>query len=122
MEKEIKICFAMYCKYMMSIIKLDKNYTDEIINNMTIDNIKTDINIINMKYIIGSVYSISESSIAILAYKHIKSLIDEHNTINKITIIDNNYLLLKNRLDELEKQKSLSINEKEQLKQKGWLF
>ena len=125
MEDEIRTCFGMYSKFISGVIKLDKIYTDEIISRMSMEQIKTELNIMHMKYIVNSVYSISESSIGSIAYKHMKQLIDDHFSQNRVSLIDSDYLTIKSRLDKLEnKEKDKNIINVTDVddKPKGWLF
>lgn len=74
MDNEIRSCFCLYLHYMKSNIK---NLQDYDIQNMTISQIKAQLEFVHMQYILTtSSYSLSETAPAIVAYKHLKQMIE----------------------------------------------
>jgi len=126
MDKEIKICFGMYYNYINSIIKLTVECIPDNVDGMSVDEIRSYANILHMKYILSSSYSVSESSIAIISYKHLTGLIDKNLLLNKINIIDNDYLSTKEKINKIEAQlnhvnNNTSVDDLKD-KPKGWIF
>ncbi len=80
MDQEIKLCFTLYLNYMKSQIKNLKSYN---IDDMTIAQIRIQLDVIQMQYIIGS-FSISKTSIAYAGYIHLTQMIDSNYTIMKL--------------------------------------
>lgn len=74
MENSIKYCFKLFVQYMKtSSVKDLKTYDT---GNMTIEQIRAEIDVIYMKYILASTYTISETAVGTVAYKHLKEMID----------------------------------------------
>lgn len=78
MESTIKSCFEIYQNNLKSIH--NTTYTPE---TMTIEEIENTIDLIHMKYIMASTYSISKSCIQCVAYNHLKSLIEQYYERNE---------------------------------------
>ena len=75
MLQTIKSCFTMYYDNVKNIIKCNKVYDVE---TMTVTDIENEIDIIHMKYILGSTFSISPTSIQCMSYTHLKNIIDQY--------------------------------------------
>lgn len=88
MEAPIKICFNLFAQYMKATIKDLRNYDT---SNMSIEQIRGEIDIIYMKYILASTYSLSDTAVGSVAYKHLKDMIDKNENRQ-----------LKQELDELK--------------------
>lgn len=125
MNREIRTCFGLYNNYIKTIVKPIDEYTSAEIDDMSIDDIRTFANVLHMKYILSS-YSISETSTAMIAYKHLTSLIDKNTLLNKMDIIDNDYLLTKDKVGRLElvldKINGVRDVENNDDKRKRWIF
>lgn len=81
MISTIKICFALYYDNIKNVIKSEFNEYD--LDNMTINMIESEIEIIHMKYILSSVFSVSPTSVQFMAYNHLMSLIKKYHEINE---------------------------------------
>lgn len=75
MCSDIKQCFDLFVKYLRSNVK---NIEIIVTDNMTITDIKTQTNIAYMQYILSNGFSVSASSVAVIAYEHLKKMIDEY--------------------------------------------
>jgi len=75
-ESEIKLCFNLFVNHMKCNIKELRTYD---VPTMTINQIRAEIDVIYMKYILCSSYSVSDSSIGVVAYNHLKKMIDGSN-------------------------------------------
>jgi hypothetical protein len=95
METEIKTCFGLFVKHMRSTIK---NLPEYDIDNLTIQDIRGEIEVIYMKYIMASSFLISETSVGVLAYKHLKQMIDGNDINEKIIKLETEISELKNKL------------------------
>lgn len=74
MEQSIKHCFNLFVQYMKSSALKDlRNYDT---NNMTVEQIRNEIDIIYMKYILASSYTLSDTAVGVVAYNHLKNMID----------------------------------------------
>lgn len=73
MEGEIKLCFNLFVNHMKSNVKDLRTYDA---STMTVNQIRGEIDVIYMKYILCSSYSVSDSSIGVVAYNHLKKMID----------------------------------------------
>jgi hypothetical protein len=126
MDKQIQVCFRLYFNYMKSQIK----HLHELdIESMSVVDIKGQLEIVYMQYIIASNYSISETSPYTVGYKQLKNMISESNS--NLSIENAN---LKRELKSLKatmmdtlvpsvENVSESIASEEQPKQKaGWFF
>ena len=92
MENEIKMCFCLYLNH----IKLNvKNIQDLDVSSMTIDLIRSQLNIIHMQFILTSPsYSISETSPSFVAYNHLKKMIDGEDINMKCQKLESDIKLL----------------------------
>lgn len=137
MENEIKTCFSLYLNLIKGSLKNIREYD---ISDMTISNIRSQLDVIHMQYIVtSSSYSISESSPSMIAYKHLRNMIDTNDINNKcqklesdmkMIVMENS--LLKEELQELKNKisntlftptnQSVTASQKEPSKeqQKGW--
>lgn len=130
MDKDIRICFELYLQHINVLIKSETNLDTEMINKMSIDEIRTLANILHMKFILSSTYSLAETNVSVIAYKHLINLIDKNILLNKINIIDENYLSIKDRLyivetfiGSIKENKQDPKNDQKKLdNSKGWLF
>ena len=92
MESEIKTCFCLYLNHIKSNIK---NVQDYDVSKMTITQIRSQLNIIHMQYILtSSSYSVSEASPCVVAYKHLKKMIDVDDNNSKYQKLDSDVKLL----------------------------
>lgn len=74
MEHSIKYCFNLFVQYMKtSSVKDLRNYDT---STMTIEQIRAEIDIIYMKYILASTYTLSDTAVGTVAYRHLKEMID----------------------------------------------
>lgn len=74
MEPSIKNCFNLFVQYMKSSALKDlRNYDT---SSMTVEQIRAEIDIIYMKYILVSSYTLSDTAVGVVAYKHLKEMID----------------------------------------------
>lgn len=74
MENSIKHCFNLFVNYMKTSSLNDLKKYDTTI--MTIEQIRAEIDIIYMRYVLVSTYSLSDSAVGTVAYKHLKEMID----------------------------------------------
>lgn len=74
MESSIKHCFNLFVRYMGTMIKDIKTYDT---TTMTVEQIRYEIDIIYMKYILVSTYTISETAVGTVAYKHLRDMVDK---------------------------------------------
>jgi len=74
MENSIKHCFNLYVQYMKTSSLKDLRGYDT--STMTIDQIRVEIDIIYMKYILASTYTLSDTAVGTVAYRHLKDMID----------------------------------------------
>ena len=91
MDKTIKTCFCLYVNHMKNIVKNLNEYDYSV---LTLNEIRDELNIIYIKYILSSPYSISDNSIGIVAYKHIKKMLDEESSKTKYIKIVNEFKML----------------------------
>lgn len=91
MDNEIRICFSLFVNHMRTTVK---NLTEYDYNSMTSQQIRGEIDVIFMKYILCSTFSVSDSSIGVVAYKHLKKMIDNDEMKIKYYKIDNEMKLL----------------------------
>lgn len=79
MEQEIKQCFLLYVTYMKSNIKDLQDYDTD---NMSILQIKTQTNLIHMKYLMTcGMYSVTKTSPIIMGFNHLMNLINDFESI-----------------------------------------
>jgi len=124
MEAEIIECFKLYYGYMREQLRLPELANDKI-EKMTIDEIRTQVEVLYMRHVLISTRVVSKTSKGQTIYKHMKSLLNDYITLNKISTIDHNYMSLMERTTKAEtnveklanKLKSTTTDEK-----KGWLF
>ena len=83
MSNEIKACFQSYVNFMTStqLKKIDTVCPEEI-QLMTNSQIGSELDLIHMQYILLSPFSVSKTTPAYVAYKHLKEMIDTGD-INK---------------------------------------
>lgn len=91
MENEIRMCFYLWTTHMKNTIKDLRNYDT---TNMTVNQIKAETDIIYMKYILASSYSISDSSVGVISYNHLKKMIECSNTEKNYNKIENELKML----------------------------
>jgi hypothetical protein len=122
MLSTIKICFSLYSENLKNIIKSDKVYDLE---SMDIQEIESEINIIHMKYILTSIYSISTTSTQYNAYIHMINMIEKYYKIhgypaenNIITLDDDSQKILQ----ENNKIPEDLTNDTQPIPKKGWFF
>lgn len=114
MESEIKTCFCLYLNHIKSNIK---NVHDYDVSKMTISQIKSQLNIIHMQYILtSSSYAVSEASPCVVAYKHLKKMIDVDDNNSKyekfesdIKILNLENAILKQELNDLKNKISNTL-------------
>ncbi len=139
METTIKICFTLYSDYLKPLIKSDTVYN---IDNMTIDEIDSEVDIIHMKFILTSKYSISPTSIPSISYLHMKSIIEKYNNTyrfvvnNEVNLVNIESTQCTNETDECpqnenvmkeciqndDEQKPIQTQEQISVTKKGWIF
>ena len=90
MDTEIRTCFSLYVGYIKNTVKHLPDYD---YNSMTIKQIRGELDIIYMKYILVSSF-ISETAIGVIGYKHIKKMIDDDDLKNKYYRIESELKLL----------------------------
>src|SRR5271170_337398 len=78
-------CYQQFVEYLCSKLKCC-SHVDENITNMDIKDIKTSAQILYMKYILQSNYSINENSIVPIAYKHLIEVIEDESKDTHIMI------------------------------------
>lgn len=84
MLSTIKICFGLYYDNFKNIIRSDVIYD---VDNMSVEEIEAQVDIIYMKYITMSSFSISKTSIQSVAYTHMKNVIYNYKlSINVPTV------------------------------------
>lgn len=76
MEYPIKHCFNLYVQYMKTSSLKDFRQYDT--STMTIEQIRAEIDIIYMKYILVTSYTLSDTAVGSVAYRHLKEMIDGH--------------------------------------------
>ena len=113
MDNEIRKCFFLYLNHIKSTIKGLQDYD---IQNMTILQIRAQIDVIHMQYILTSSFSVSETSPCVIGYKHLKEMIDGNCNDIKYQKLDNDVKLLtlentilKRDLDDLKSKISDSL-------------
>lgn len=113
MDNEIRICFSLFVSHMKQTLK---NLPEYDYNTITSQQIKSEMEVIYMKYILSSSFSISESSVGVVAYKHLKKMVDDnekkskYNTMEsdlKIIALENT--ILKQELNELKNKISTTL-------------
>lgn len=98
MEKEIRICFKLYLNYIKQYVKHLQEYD---VNEMSVSDIDSQLDVIHMQCIIASGYSISKTSPCIIAFNHLKKMIADNNSCYKCQCKDIENKKLKQALDEL---------------------
>jgi hypothetical protein len=85
MCSDIRQCFDLFIKYLKNNVK---NIEVSVSDNMTIIDIKTQTNVAFMQYILSYGFSVPSTSVPVLAYEHLKKMIDEHleNDCKKISL------------------------------------
>ena len=86
MDNEIRICFSLFVGHMKSTLK---NLPEYEYGAMAIQQIKAELEVIYMKYILLSSFSISESSVGVVAYRHLKKMIEYDEMKTKYVNYDN---------------------------------
>ena len=135
MESEIKLCFNLFVNHMKSNIKDLRTYDS---STMTVNQIRGEIDVIYMKYILCSSYSVSDSSIGVVAYNHLKKMIDGsakygqlHKLESEVKALGLENAFLKQEITELKTKVSnalfptqtLTGSEVQQVQQqKKWFF
>ncbi|QKF94374.1 hypothetical protein QKU48_gp0916 [Fadolivirus algeromassiliense] len=132
MDNEIRICFSLFVNHMKGNIK---NLPEYDYNSMTIQQIRGEMDVIFMKYILNSSFSISDSSVGMVAYKHLKKMIDndemkiKYNKMeSEMKLLGLENTILKQELTELRNKVSstlfpmntLSLNTASLQQPKGW--
>lgn len=72
MDNEIRTCFSLFVNHMRNTVKTLPDYD---YNSMTSAQIAGELDVIYMKYILASSFTISDNSTGVVAYKHIKKMI-----------------------------------------------
>ena len=124
MLSTIKICFSLYYENLKTIIKSDNVYDLE---TMNIEDIESEVNIIHMKYILTSIYSISQNTIQWVSYTHMINMIDKYyerygNLENKSLSIDNKLNDKENNNISNDDKIQETIMDNPQNIPKGWFF
>lgn len=109
MLSTIKICFALYYENLKSIIKSDTIYDVE---NMDIKDIEAQVDIIHMKYITISLFSVSRTSVQFEAYIHMTNLIQKYYEINDCEVCD--------EINKVPENGTTSIATQDSETKKGW--
>lgn len=107
-EQEIKTCFTLYLNYMKSQIKNLKGYN---VDEMSISQIRIQLDVIHMQYIVSS-FSISKTSTGYVSYMHLKQMIDNY-TITKSEKLINMENDIESLKQEMEILKNKSKNDQE---------
>ena len=86
MLSTIKTCFGLYYDNFKNIIKSDIVYD---VDNMSVEEIDAQVDIIYMKYITMSSFSISLTSIQVVAYTHMKNVISSYKVSMNVPVSGN---------------------------------
>jgi len=73
---DVKQCFELFASHIRNTTK--KNIPEYDIDNMNIQDIIIQTNIIYMQYILSNSFSISTTSIPVIAFDHLKKIINEY--------------------------------------------
>ena len=113
MDNEIKLCFNLFVNHMKANIKDLKTYDA---STMTVNQIRAEIDVIYMKYILCSSYSVSDSSIGVVAYNHLKKMIDGsakngqlHKLESEVRTLGLENAILKQEINELKTKVSNAL-------------
>lgn len=113
METEIRTCFSLFVNHMRGTIKHLPEYDYD---KLTIQQIRAEMEVIFMKYILSSSYSISETSVGFVSYRHLKKMIDSDETKIKYYKIESELkmlslenTILKQELSELKNKISSTL-------------
>lgn len=118
MISTIKICFTLYYENLKKVIKSDTIYD---IESMSIRDIETEIDIIHMKYILSSPFSVSHNSVQYAAYLHIDTLIQKFNKSGEPDYCKNNETVINECINiDIPVQEENVLVEQNVVKQKGW--
>lgn len=79
METSINMCFLLYVTRMRQHVKNLKEYD---CNGMTMFDIQNEADVIYMKYLTGSPYSITEASPEVCSYRQLCSMLDRYFACN----------------------------------------
>jgi hypothetical protein len=105
MSNEIKLCFESYVKYMKSnhLKTLNTSCLEEL-SLMTSSQISSELDLIHIQYILSQTYSISETSAPVVAYKHLKRMIDTDDINKKCTQLEISLISCLQEIDLLKEQ------------------
>lgn len=115
MENEIRTCFSLFVHHLKNSIK---NLPEYKYDELSIPQIKAELNILYMKYLLNSTYLNSEKAIVITAYKHLKNMINDNKNDNNFKLLCMENFLLKQQLKD---SKIIDTQTNQQLP-KGWFF
>ena len=116
MENTIRECFFIYTNFLRQTIKNVYNYDH---TTMSIGQIRNQIDILHMGFIVHSSYTIAENSPAVIAYKQLITMIEsfqERNIREKYEELLVQHNRLKIELD------SLKDKPKVETPKSGWIF
>jgi hypothetical protein len=99
MSNDVKRCFELFVEHIRATTK--QTIPEYDINNMDIQDFITQTNILYMQYILSNYVTVSSNSITVVAYEHLKKIIDEYCN-NRIYILLCENEKLKQEVSDLE--------------------
>ena len=121
MENKIRECFSLLILFIKKNIKDINDYN---IDEMTIQDIRCEIDILYMKYILSPSCLNSDKNTVGLGYKHLRNMIRDLELSNEIRSLQMENFLLKQEIDN-HKNPSKNppcIQNENQEQPKGWFF
>lgn len=121
MENKIRECFSLLISFIRKNIKDINDYN---INTMSAQDIKCEMDLLYMKYILSSSCLNSDKNTIGLGYKHLRNMIHEFELSNEVRTLQMENFLLKQELDSYKNMSKniLPVQNDNQEQSKGWFF
>lgn len=118
MERDIAICFTLLVNYLKNRLGNINNYD---CSKMTINEIKNEVNILLMKYIVDGFFDSGDTKLrTTMAFEHMNKLLEEHDVKFKYLEMEKENKNLKEKLTDIENKIKNNTNLNEQ--SKGWFY
>ena len=85
LEGNIRKCYTLYVSFLKANIK-NLESTDQ--EDISIEQIDNQLDVLHMRYILSHAYSLSPDSVGMMAYRHLKQMIEEYNIKSTLPTAD----------------------------------
>ena len=94
LESNIRKCYTLYVSFLKANIKNLENIDQD---DISIEQIDNHLDVLHLRYILSHTYSLSPDSVGMMAYRHLKQMIEEYNIKSSVPTADGSVRPTKSR-------------------------